>query len=82
MVWFGEEVHCLLDGTPRPSETFFVDREFLPARINRLLQPHDREIGEILGNHFEPAPDFLKFSCHIRDRIRSGRGYGRRHGRS
>lgn len=58
-----------LDGTPRPSEAFFVDRVLGPTCIDRFSKPDDCEIGELLGDALKTSSDLVEFSGHDQHRI-------------
>lgn len=58
-----------LDGTPRPSEAFFVDRVLGPTCIDRFSKPDDCEIGQLLGDAFKTSSDLVEFSGHDQHRI-------------
>ena len=59
----------LLDGAPRPSEPFFVDRVLGSTRVDRFSKPDDRKIGQLLGDAFKTSSDLVEFSGHDQHRI-------------
>ena len=59
----------LLDGAPRPSEPFFVDRVLGSTRVDRFSKPDGRKIGQLLGDAFKTSSDLVEFSGHDQHRI-------------
>ncbi len=59
----------LLDGAPRPSEPFFVDRVLGSTCVDRFLKPDDCKIGQLLGDAFKTSSDLVEFSGHDQHRI-------------
>lgn len=61
----------LLHRPPGAGETLLVDRELVSTRVDRLAQPDDREIGQLLRDDLEAGSDLVELSGHGGDGIGS-----------
>ncbi len=56
----------LLHRAAGPGEAPLVDRQLVAAGVDRLAQPLQREVGQLLGDGLEPAADVVELSGHAR----------------
>src|SRR5690606_5181998 len=54
VVGFAEDRRGLLDRAAGPGEALLVHRQLVATRIDRLAEPCDRQIGELLGDRVQP----------------------------
>src|SRR5436309_7237816 len=63
-VRFLEDVDRLLDGAARTRQSLLVDRQLGAARVDRLAQADDGQVGELLGDGLQPAADLVELTRH------------------
>ncbi len=57
-------MRSLLDSAPSAGEAPLVDRQLVPTGVDRLLQPHHGEVGQLLGDAFQPPPYLVELASH------------------
>ena len=79
VVGLAQDADRLLHRAPSAGQPALVDRQLVAARVDALLEPLDGEVGELLGDRLEPAPDVVELTGHprhvtaVRSRARSPR---------
>ena len=64
IVGFAEDVGGLLDGAAGAGQTTFIDRQLGAAGVDRLAQTKDCQVGQFLGDRFQPRSDVVELASH------------------
>ena len=59
-----EEVDGLLDRSSGTGEALLVDGELVASGVDRLAEPDDRQVGELLGDALQPRADVVELTSH------------------
>lgn len=59
-----QQMDGLLHRPPGPAETPLVDRQLVPACVDGLLQTHDGQVGQLVGDPLQPTADLVELTRH------------------
>src|SRR5439155_14824474 len=78
VIRLSEDGDRLLHGTTGARQALLVDGQLGPARVYRLPEADDCQVGQLFGDRLEPAADVVKLTGHRAPPRAVGRGGGRR----